>query len=65
MIIGSFVRFLFSLSVNGNQGNESMNETKKPVNFDELEQYYLTIQNRHKESKKQRYRYVPNTDVPS
>lgn len=57
---------LSNLSLNPDQqNNKSMNETKKTVNFDELEQYYLAIQNKHKESKKQRYRYVPNADVPS
>ncbi len=52
---------LFSLSIKSNR-NETTNDSKKNVNFDELQQYYLTIQNRFVDSKKQRYKYAPNSD---
>ncbi len=52
---------MFSLSVNTN-GNEIINESKKKINFDELQQYYLAVQNKHVDSKKQRYRYAPSSD---
>ncbi len=52
---------LFSLSIKSNR-NETTNDSKKNVNFDELQQYYLTIQNRFVDSKKQRYNYAPNSD---
>ncbi|CAF0759020.1 unnamed protein product [Adineta steineri] len=52
---------LANVSINTN-GNEITNDSqKKNINFDELQQYYLSVQNKHVDSKKQRYRYVPNT----
>ncbi|CAF0813041.1 unnamed protein product [Adineta steineri] len=52
---------LANVSINTN-GNEIINDSqKKNINFDELQQYYLSVQNKHVDSKKQRYRYVPNT----
>jgi len=53
--------YLFSLSIKSNR-TETINDSKKSVNFDELQQYYLAVQNKHVDSKKQRYRYVPNSD---
>ncbi|CAF1279941.1 unnamed protein product [Adineta ricciae] len=40
---------------------EVANDSSKAINFDELQQYYLSVQNKHVEAKKQRYRYAPNT----
>ncbi len=56
-----FQIFSFRLSINSN-GNEPINDSRKNVNFDELQQYYLVVQNKHKDSKKQRYRYAPPSD---
>ncbi|UJR25442.1 hypothetical protein I4U23_006789 [Adineta vaga] len=41
-------------------GTETTNDSRKMINFDELQQFYLSIQNKHVDSKKQRYRYAPN-----
>ncbi|CAF1082142.1 unnamed protein product [Adineta ricciae] len=40
---------------------EGTSDSSKTINFDELQQYYLSVQNKHVEAKKQRYRYAPNT----
>ncbi len=56
-----WIFYFISLSIKVN-GNEIINDPRKHLNFDELQQYYLTIQNKHVDSKKQRYRYAPTTD---
>ena len=43
-------------------GNDAINDPRKSVNFDDLQQYYLSVQNKHGDSKRQRYRYAPNSD---
>ena len=43
-------------------GKESVTDARKSIHFDELEQYYLSVQNKHVDSKQQRYRYAPNSD---
>ncbi|CAF3472707.1 unnamed protein product [Rotaria socialis] len=50
-----------NLSMNA-KVNETTNDPRKNINFDELQQYYLAIQNKHVDSKKQRYRYTPTSD---
>ncbi|CAF2087621.1 unnamed protein product [Rotaria magnacalcarata] len=50
-----------NLSMNA-KVNETTNDPRKNINFDELQQYYLAIQNKHVDSKKQRYRYAPTSD---
>ncbi|CAF1277635.1 unnamed protein product [Rotaria sordida] len=53
---------LANLSINSKE-KETINDPRKNINFDELQQYYLSIQNRHIDLKKQRYRYAPTSDV--
>ncbi|CAF3511856.1 unnamed protein product [Rotaria sordida] len=52
---------LANLSINSKE-KETINDPRKNINFDELQQYYLSIQNRHIDLKKQRYRYAPTSD---
>ena len=51
---------LFSLKLDTNH-TEVASDSTKAINFDELQQYYLSVQNKHVEAKRQRYRYAPNT----
>lgn len=53
---------LNSLSIKSNGNESTINKSKTTVDFNELQQYYLTIQNKHVEAKKQRYKYTPNAD---
>ncbi len=50
----------FSLAIKANV-NEAISDSRKTISFDELQQYYLTVQNKHVDSKKQRYRYAPTS----
>ncbi|CAF2317046.1 unnamed protein product [Rotaria sp. Silwood2] len=52
---------LANLSINTKE-NETINDPRKNIHFDELQQYYLSIQNKHIDSKRQRYRYAPTSD---
>ena len=59
----SYLSFDFSSrSMNTNE-TVATNDPRKNINFDELQQYYLSIQNKHVEAKKQRYRHAPTVDV--
>lgn len=55
--------FIFHSSSIQTDGEGESLDPRKKIDFNELQQYYLAIQNKHGDSKKQRYRYTPNVEA--
>ena len=55
--------FVFRTNTSSVNQTETMPDARRKINFEELRMFYMSIQTKHVDAKKKRYRFNPNAET--